>query len=256
MTTITDSFFAPKRDMEVRNTAKKATWRSLLVSSSIHVLGFVLVVLLSQYSLEKRRDYIQTQPNQTPIKAARYFPTTVTKEVENVEDTVPSKVEAQNALQPQKSAPKKEEISEVKQQPKKTNNEVAIPVQPAQEIPTTDTTTTNANQRAGQFNFSAKEAATQYFDAYNNDRLAQEAVDAAREYQQQKNSPTIVDPRKDKPIPDIPPRPVKRVNCTSGAAKTLALLSGITGGTLQCTNLGDPNKFIDARVKKRPNEGR
>ncbi|WP_346993328.1 hypothetical protein [Alteromonas gracilis] len=130
MTTITDSFFAPKRDMEVRNTAKKATWRSLLVSSSVHVLGFVLVVFLSQYSLEKRRDYIQTQPNQTPIKAALYFPTTVTKVVEDVEDTVPSKVEVQDAPQPQKTTSKKEEISEIKQQPKKTNNAIALPVQP------------------------------------------------------------------------------------------------------------------------------
>lgn len=253
MTTITDSFFAPTRDMEVRNTAKKATWRSLLVSSSVHIIAFGLVVVLSQYSLDKRRDYIDAQPNQLPIKAALYIPP---KKAEIVDTSTPLNDAEKPAPATADTSTENEQIKEIKQEPKEIQQPSTLPTPSDAEPPIPDSQAANANQRAGQFNFSPKDAATQYFDAYHNDRLAQEAVDAAREYQQQKTSPTIVDTRKGEPISNIPPRPIKRVNCSSALAKTFAVLSGVTGGTLQCTNLGDPNKFIDARVEKRPNEGR
>lgn len=109
---------------------------------------------------------------------------------------------------------------------------------------------TNANQRAGRLNLSAKGAANQYFNSYNNQKVEREAALAAREYQQNRSSPNIIDPRKGEDIPDNPPRPVKRVNCSSTTNKTLAILSGITGGTLECTKMDDHNRFIDARVNK------
>lgn len=111
---------------------------------------------------------------------------------------------------------------------------------------------TNANQRAGRLNLSAKGAANQYFNSYNNKQVESEAAFAAREYQQNRSSPNIIDSRKGDDTPDTPPRPVKRVNCSSTTNKTLAILSGITGGTLECTKMDDHNRFIDARVKKAP----
>jgi hypothetical protein len=263
MTTITDTFFAPERDMEVRNTARKATWNSLFVSSCVHVLGFALVIVLSQYSLEKRREQVSKEVNAQPINAVLYIPRktaapldTKVQEKEASSMPKPLKVDDKDVPTPVVKEPTQSNLFEEKQESVTKPKTNAEPQTIAPTTPLPETSSSNANQRAGQFNFSVKEAASQYFDAYNNDQLAQEAVDAAREYQHNKTHPTIVDPRKDNDEQAIPPRPVKRVDCTSSAAKTLAVLSGITGGTLQCTNLGDPNRFIDARIKKRSNEGR
>lgn len=263
MTTITDSFFAPERNIDYRASNKPLVWKSLFSSSIAHIIGFAIVLLMTQLDLDKKK--IPIPAKRKVVQAVLYTPaikieklpvknepdavkpTDTLKEsalpVEENDNTSPAKKVKGTTTAPQDVVPTVAESSSTEPQP-------IIDSVPIQQQPT------NANQRAGRLNLSAKGAANQYLNSYNNQQLESEAAFAAREYQQTKSSPNLIDPRKGEDISDTPSRPVKRVNCSGTANKTLAILSGITGGTLECTKMDDHNRFIDARVKKRSNEGR
>lgn len=263
MTTITDSFFAPERNIEYHASNKSLAWKSLFSSSVAHIIGFVIVILMAQIDLEKKKAQVPTSPE--VLQAILYTPSMKVQELPEKsesnaakhtdalkETTLPADVN--NNTQPVKevtsTANKPQDVIQSAAESSNTEPPPVIESVPSQQQPT------NANQRAGRLSVSAKGAVNQYFNSYNSQQVESEAAFAAREYQQNKSSPNIIDPRKGENISDTPPRPVKRVNCSSTTNKTLAILSGITGGTLECTKMDDHNRFIDARVKKRANEGR
>ena len=263
MTTTIDSFFAPERNIDYRASDKPLAWKSLFSSSVAHIVGFAIVILMTQIDLEKKKSQAPTSPE--VLQAVLYTPSikvqklpaksesNAAKPIDALkETTLPADVN--NNTHPVKevtaTTDKPQDVIHSAAESSNTEPPSVIEPVPNQQQPT------NANQRAGRLNLSAKGAANQYFNSYNSQQIESEASFAAREYQQRRNSPNIIDPRKGEDIPDTPPRPVKRVNCSSTTNKTLAILSGITGGTLECTKMDDHNRFIDARLKKRSNEGR
>ncbi|GEA10120.1 cell envelope integrity protein TolA [Alteromonas sp. KUL49] len=111
---------------------------------------------------------------------------------------------------------------------------------------TSNETSDNAQAR---FN-SPIEFTRRYFEQSAQNIAGEEAERASREYRAQQNSPTIYDTRTGEEEQEE--RPEVTVNCSSVAAKAVTLLSGIGGGTLRCSDQGDPTRFIDARINKKP----
>lgn len=259
MTTTIDSFFAPERNIDYRASDKPLAWKSLFSSSVAHIVGFAIVILMTQIDLEKKKSQAPTSPE--VLQAVLYTPSIKVQELPAKsesdavkptdalkETTLPADVNDNTPPVKEVTATTDKPQDVIQSAAESSNTEPPPVIEPVpnQHQPT------NANQRAGRLNLSAKGAANQYFNSYNSQQIESEASFAAREYQQNRSSPNIIDPRKGEDIPDTPPRPVKRVNCSSTTNKTLAMLSGITGGTLECTKMDDHNRFIDARVKKAP----
>ena len=271
MTTITSTFFAPQRQCETHATDRKTAWRPLLVSTCIHGVGIVAVVVVSQLSINDQNMRVKKQAPGAEIKARLYFPpapkakpstpalSTRPTEVDTQEKAVAPlpveqpittpeaqmKADVASVDDPVRSHPKTEtkrsdDIQNTEPKPMQNNGQQPPAV------------STDANRRAGSLNLSVKSATENYLDKYHNNSVAQDAKQAAADYQQRKNSPTLSGPSTQQIIANENKRPSKQVNCSSTTNKTLAFLSGLAGGTLECTKMDDHKRFVDARVQKRP----
>jgi hypothetical protein len=142
-----------------------------------------------------------------------------------------------------------------KQQKNAEPDKQQVPVEskPTNTLPS-PTLSIDANRRAGSLNLSVKDGAALYFEKYHSDNVAEDAEQAAKAFQERKNSPVLSGPSTQQIQANENRRPSKRVNCSSTTNKTLAILSGIAGGTLECTKMDDHKRFIEARVNKLPKD--
>lgn len=267
MTTITPSFFAPERSTEHHSVAKKAAWRPLLVSGGVHVIGVILVVLLSQLSIDNQKARVNVSERTPEISARLYYPPTPRPSIQaELEDTkavdtsaksqeIELKPDVTQSTEAPDSKTKISEIPEAKQQ-KVTEPEIQQAQVENKPIttPPTPTLSKDANRRAGSLNLSVKDGAALYFEKYNSEKVAEDAEQAARNFQERKDSPKLSGPSTQEMQASENRRPSKRVNCSSTTNKTLAILSGFAGGTLKCTKMDDHKRFIDARVNKLPKD--
>ena len=92
--------------------------------------------------------------------------------------------------------------------------------------------------------------ALDYLSSQHEQAIEEESRRAAKEFREKKNSPDIVDTRKGKEDRSYHERPKKRINCSSTVNKSFAIVATWTGGTLECTNTGEHDKFIEARINK------
>ncbi|MDY6882661.1 MAG: hypothetical protein SWL02_02675 [Pseudomonadota bacterium] len=221
MTTITPAFSAPERYIQHHTVAKKTAWRPLLISGLVHVIGVILVVILSQLSIDTQKKRATMSKQMAEINAKLYYP----------------------------PAPQQKENTKAK--PQKAPVDIKPTNTPATPIPTLSQ---DANRRAGSLNLSVKDGSALYFEKYHRDKVAEDAEQAASAFQERKNSPKLGGPSTQQIQAAENKRPTKRVNCSSNTNKTLAILSGITGGTLECTKMDDHKRFIDARVNKLPKD--
>ncbi|WP_461853208.1 hypothetical protein [Alteromonas sp. HB246098] len=263
MTTITPTFFAPERSIEHHALAKKTAWRPLLISGGVHVFGVILVVLLSQLSIDDQKARVNILERTAEIKARLYYPPmprpqmTEDKQVERLNETRNNELKPDVFKSPQAtdSKTKPSEKVEAHQEINPATEEQLAPVESKPDkTPPSSSLSNDVNRRAGSLNLSVKDGAARYFEEYNNNKLAEDAKQAAREFQEQKNSPILSGPSTQQIQAKENRRPSKRVNCSSTTNKTLAILSGIAGGSLKCTKMDDHKRFIDARVKKLPQD--
>lgn len=267
MTTITPSFIAPERSFEYHSVAKKTAWRPLLISGSAHVIGVIVVVILSQLTINDKKVRVNALERTPEISARLYYPPTPRPSVQaETEDTqavdvsserqeIKLKSDVTQTTEAPDSKDKFSEIPETKQQKVTEPDIQQVPVEskPTNVLPT-PITSKDANRRAGSLNLSAKDGAAHYFEKYHSDKVSEEAEQAARAFQEHKNSPVLSGPSTQQIQANENRRPSKRVNCSSATNKTLAILSGFAGGTLKCTKMDDHKRFIDARVNKLPLE--
>ena len=264
MTTITPSFFAPERNIEHRSVAKKTGWRSLLISGCVHIFGVILVVILSQLSIDNQKERINVLERSSEIKARLYYPpmpqpqAKENKQIERLNETLntalkPDVIQSMQATDSKAESLEKDEILQKANAEPETQRE-PIKTKP-NDTPPSPTISNDANRRAGTLNLSIKDGAARYFENYNNNKVAEEAEQASREFQERKNSPRLEGPSTGQMQAVESKRPSKRVNCSGTANRTLAFLSGIAGGTLECTKMGDHDRFIDARVNKTSKNG-
>ena len=267
MTTITPAFSAPERYIQHHTVAKKTAWRPLLISGLVHVIGVILVVILSQLSIDTQKKRATMSKQTAEINAKLYYPPAPkpqslrqqSKPVEASRNTpetrlkpvISKRTEAVDTKAKITERPAPQQKENTKAKPQKAPVDIKPTNTPATPIPTLSQ---DANRRAGSLNLSVKDGSALYFEKYHRDKVAEDAEQAASAFQERKNSPKLGGPSTQQIQAAENKRPTKRVNCSSNTNKTLAILSGITGGTLECTKMDDHKRFIDARVNKLPKD--
>lgn len=267
MTTITSSFFAPERSIEHHSVAKKTAWRPLLISGCAHVFGVIIVVILSQMGINNHKARVNVLERTPEISARLYFPPTPRLPIQakpqktNPLESSSERQEVEfkpDATKSTEALDSKNEIAESpapKQQKNAEPDTQQLPIENKPTItPPTPAFSKDANRRAGSLNLSVKDGAALYFENYHSDKVAEHAEQAAKAFQERKNSPVLSGPSTQQIQTNENRRPSKRVNCSSTTNKTLAILSGIAGGTLECTKMDDHKRFIEARVNKLPKD--
>ena len=267
MTTITPSFFAPERSIEHQALAKEMAWRPLVISGCAHVFVVIIVIILSQLSINDKKARVSILKQTPEISARLYYPPaprpaaqaepqdTKTVDVSTERQEIELKLDVTQTTEIPDSKNKTSENPVAKQQKDSGPEIPQVPIENQPTIkPPTLTLSKDANRRAGKLNLSVKDSTAQYLDKYHSDRIAQDAKKAASEFQERKNSPVLYGPSTQQIQAAENRRPSKRVNCSSSINKTLAILSSFAKGTLKCTKMDDHKRFIDSRVKKVPEQ--
>ncbi|OJF70195.1 hypothetical protein BK026_16215 [Alteromonas sp. V450] len=267
MTSITPSFFAPQRSIEHHALAKKMAWRPLLISGCAHIFVVIVVVILSQLSIDDKKARVSVLKQTPEISARLYYPPALrpaaqaepqdikTVDVSTEKQEIRLKLDVTQTTEIPDSKNKTSENPVAKQQKDSGPEIPQVPIENKPTItPPTLTLSKDANRRAGKLNLSVKDGTAQYLDKYHSDRIAQDAKQAASDFQERKNSPVLYGPSTQQIQATENKRPSKRVNCSSSINKTLAILSSFAKGTLKCTKMDDHKRFIDSRVKKVPEQ--
>lgn len=270
---IIDPYYVPERAQVSRAPNPRKLIKGLLISFVIHLIGLSIVVTFTRL-----HNTIPEVQNKAPISATLVYPriTPPLPEPDKNKPAPPAPSNSKADAQPAPDAPipdTKISVTETETNtaldPIHTEPETAPPLPSVNEPPPTDAPendapevetvmpTSNANQanrQAGRLNLSPRASASQFFQQREQQVIAEEGLRAAKEFRRKKNSPDLIDPRKDDEETVVEERPVKRVNCSGTTNKTLATLSGWAGGTLKCSKGSDYERFIEARVAKKTNE--
>ena len=249
----------------------KPLWGFVAVSVVVH--GAIIGLLSKSIHISQPKD--KNQPDNTPLQAKLVFiPTPIEHPAEEQGEEV---VELE-------SGPSKEQTSDletVQLEPEAAENDPVVeepltqealsapmevepePVTHSQVETITDpinTTATESQILTGSgternYPVDSRDIARQHLGNYQQHLQEQLAADSARAFRQQQTSPTIVGPS---------PEPFMtedekffesakvRVDCSSSLNKSLAFLSGLTGGTLDCSKGPDLSPFIQNRINKLP----
>jgi hypothetical protein len=235
MSTNTATFFAPERPQQDHARKERYAWRTFLVSLLTHTVAVIIIVLVSQYGIEKKKAAIASLSPAPTIQAVLFQPPakktiepslllnkeTVNKEAVNKEvvdrevvdkqtsEVVNEDASAEESTNSEIQAPKTADlldkpIAEPKQPTENKTLPDAHPLQleealskeaPLEEGPSEDSKPL-LNREAGRLNVSSAQAAADYLDSYNEARIGEESANAASSYAAKKRSPNIIDPRK------------------------------------------------------------
>lgn len=253
MTTISLDISIDYEASRPSNGPQPRGFRGLAVSLLVHGALIGLVVFFSVK--QKTHDELK---HQLPliIDATLLIPTQVTQNPTNVETEDESQPTLNDTEIPEQNVTE-ESMSEepiiretsdtmINEQTSESPplEQTQVPATPEQPLTSSET-----SDEQDRFN-SSIDFTRRYFEQNAQNIASEEAERASREYRAQQNSPTIYDTRTREEAQEE--RPEVTVNCSSVAAKAVTLFSGIGGGTLRCSDQGDPTRFIDARVNKKP----
>ncbi|QJR80581.1 cell envelope integrity protein TolA [Alteromonas pelagimontana] len=231
--------YAPERAVVMAKThGRNNSGRWLWIISLLLHTGVVLIVIFSSFSRSPKTLY------SPPIKA---------KLIIAAPPIAPSLSEEKSVLQERSPEEKKEEANPPT---------ASAPAQPANITPAPATTSEVSDSFAPEHpvkpKLTTRQTLNNYFSQRQSAQIDALAEEATKNYHQQQKSPVITDSRKgsEKGKASDAPAPVN-VNCSSTINKTVALFSQWTGGRLKCTpRNGEINKYIDARIKRYPQEKR
>ncbi|NDW22842.1 hypothetical protein [Alteromonas hispanica] len=262
------SIFAPERLIQDHARKQHFAWRGLLISLCVHIGGVVIIILLSQHGIEKKKATIANSPSTATIKAVLFRPspsvdrTQPINNIESKEDSGNIGSEDRSVLtSPAEQEPASTERQIEKVTPKPPAQSPSLDIQTSQNPPVAPEVPIKkliqkqqANRQAGRLKVSSAQAAAEYLDNYNKARIGEESANAASSYATKKRSPDIFDLRKgeDRDEKLYNQRPEKIVNCTGTTNKILTTLSGLAGGTMKCSNRSGHQRFIEARINKTP----
>jgi len=262
--------YVPERAQVFNANNKGKLAKGLLISTLLHLIGLVIVIFSTTFE-----SGVTPVHKPAPISATLYFPkvsvkTTITETPEPAKIT-PSVNEAKAQERPtEKVIDATEQLKVVETQPVEATPTDAKPTEakpaeakqdksapteaPAPTISNTQATidSSTRNQQAGSLNLSPRASASQFFNRREQEEIAEEGLRAAEAHRQKIESPDLVDTRKGEEDRSYYERPVKKVNCSGTTNKALTVLSGMTGGTLECSKDSDYDRFIEARVAKEP----
>lgn len=249
MTTQIIGGFSEPIELPARPTplVKKRQTSLILLSLSL------LVHLAIFFALSLGNDVsVSSDKVNEPISAILVFPTVVpqSEPEPNVEQLVPPTEDSDVQTQAIDKAPSEPEVLNSPESPPAQPAE-AIASPPSPEILTTDSENATTQLSQKQLNLSTKQALQQFMQSHQDRAINEDGARAAKEHRRLKTSPDL-------PERDLVQEERKRttlqptkVNCDSGAAKTLAVISSFTGGRVQCNKRNDGlDKFIKKHVNK------
>ncbi|MDO6539420.1 hypothetical protein Q4524_12570 [Alteromonas stellipolaris] len=262
--------YVPERAQVFNASSKGKLAKGLLISTLVHLIGLVIVIFSTTFE-----SGVTSAHKPAPISATLYFPKvsvnkTIAEAPASTEITPPvNETKAQERplekvietterpkvaeTQPVKVKPTEATPTEAK--PTETKEDKAAPTEaPAPTISNARATinSTTRNQQAGTLNLSPRASASQFFNRREQEEIGEEGLRAAEAHRQKIESPDLVDTRKGEEDRSYYERPVKKVNCSGTTNKALTVLSGLAGGTLECSKGSDYDRFIEARVTKEP----
>ncbi|WOI37206.1 hypothetical protein R1T43_18765 [Alteromonas sp. CI.11.F.A3] len=257
--------YVPERAQVFNANNKRKLAKGLLISTLLHLIGLVIVIFSTTFE-----SGVTPVHKPAPISATLYFPkvsveTTITETPEPEKTTPPVSEAKAQERPPEKVIETTEQLKVVETQPVEATPTDAKPTEAKQDksaptealAPTISNTqatidSSTRNQQAGSLNLSPRASASQFFNQREQEEIAEEGLRAAEAHRQKIESPDLVDTRKGEEDRSYYERPVKKVNCSGTTNKALTVLSGWTGGTLECSKGSDYDRFIEARVAKEP----
>ncbi len=257
--------YVPERAQVFNASNKGKLAKGLLISTLVHLIGLVIVIFSTTFE-----SGVTSAHKPAPISATLYFPkvsvnktiaeapapteiTPPVNETKAQERPLEKVIETTERLKVAETQPVNVKPTEAK--PTETKEDKTAPTEtPAPTISNTQATidSSTRNQQAGSLNLSPRASASQFFNRREQEEIAEEGLRAAEAHRQKIESPDLVDTRKGEEDRSYYERPVKKVNCSGTTNKALTVLSGLAGGTLECSKGSDYDRFIEARVAKEP----
>lgn len=199
-------------------------------------------------------------PNKAkPVNAVLYFPPALPKEVET--PTVSEQKREQqepNEVQTRPQNVISERVSEPLTPPPPANKPSPEPeptsiVEAQVSVPGDILTSTHPDAAPAivtKPRLSSRDAIREFLSSDNVNKVNQQSLDAAQEYRRLQTSPILPERKLLSEDEIIQKKVIKQVNCESGLNQTLAVLSGVTGGNLRCSERSkDIDKFIEKHKK-------
>ncbi|MBZ2160478.1 hypothetical protein [Alteromonas stellipolaris] len=262
--------YVPERAQVFNASNKGKLAKGLLISTLVHLIGLVIMIFSTTFE-----SGVTSAHKPAPISATLYFPkvsvnktiaeapapteitppVTETKAQERPLEKVIDTTERLKVAETQPVNVKPTEATPTEAKPTETKEDKTAPTEtPAPTIANTQATidSSTRNQQAGSLNLSPRASASQFFNRREQEEIAEEGLRAAEAHRQKIESPDLVDTRKGEEDRSYYERPVKKVNCSGTTNKALTVLSGLAGGTLECSKGSDYDRFIEARVAKEP----
>ena len=255
---------------------KKGNTRPLwgFVAVSVLVHGAIIGLLSKSIQIGKPED--KTLPDNKPLQAKLIFiPTPIEQAVEsapeeNIETAEVTNTEQVPIVETAENEPEVSEKLAVADQPIVEETMPAqqeIPQEPVADVPVETISEapaiepslepqilTGTGKKRG-YPVNSRDIARQHLGNFQQQLQDQLAADSARAFRQQQTSPAITKPSP-KPFMTEDEKYFEsakvRVDCSSTVNKSLAFLSGLTGGTLDCSKGQDLSPFIQNRINKLP----
>ena len=225
--------------------------KKLVLTLVVSVISHILLISLL-YVTHTSNNSLAEQTAVSPISAQLYFYTPPEPEpvpepeplVAEIKEPEPEPILQDTITKVEPPAkPIEAPVSEVPQQSEKTEED---------ELPDTNetarpTTPSNVYQQPLQ------DIAKDQLQRYQLGKLDNLAAQAATEYRQQLNSPTLFSKPQDSFMTEdekLMQKVTKSVDCSSATNQTLAIVMGIMGGAIQCSKPPPFDSFIQKRLNK------
>jgi hypothetical protein len=220
---------------------------TVIISILLHLLLFALI---SHYSGHKVQ---HNKPSPPLIVATLVHPSPVKKEVvENIE-TAPLIKEVETS--PVLAEPPKQEVDKPVEELEATNEPEIAPSTAAAEPANinTEADVSAVLKEPVSLNYSVLGSGKSYMDAIEALKNQQLAAQASEAYQKAKTSPVLSSPQID-PFISEDEKFTKAIqlktDCSNAVNLTVRVITGITGGLIQCSELPGIEEFVQQRLKQ------
>lgn len=222
---------------------------TVFVSVLVHLLLFALL-----YSTKQTKTIILPESEQNPINARLYFYTPPAPVITEVEEEPPLKSSAPLPAPEETKPEQKPEVEEQEraEEPPQTE-QVSDNVASLPPITTKETPPAAVSAVKNQYRQPLQDLVKDQLNGYQQGKLDKLAAQAAAEYRKQLTSPTLLPTPKESFLTEeekYMQKVTTSVDCSSATNQTLAVVMGIMGGAVKCSEPPPFDSFIQKRLNK------
>lgn len=239
--------------MQAKGNSKQLWW-----FIGLSLLGHLLVFGIMTRGIVTTSERAHKKPEINSIKAELVFIPPPPVEQQTTQPEPLQEVPASEAPAPEKTVESEVAVPENVQSkaPPETNQPVpAEPVPPVEAAPPPQEQIITGGLKDNRYGVSSKDIARQHLGNIMDQQQQRLAEQSARQYRQNQISPVIPKPP-EQPFLTETEKLMKeasvRVDCSSTVNKSIATLSKIVGGVLDCSKGPEVSSFIENRINKVP----